>query len=151
MEEQKGPKSLNQRDQGDLELQVIKQEVIYLLTYMGVFHFGHSTPASSHGLPYHGNFGTYSQYYSSRRSLRRVFLDLCFYLGVQVEKEKDIEAKIRTFEINERIALLIEASILCEITTVENQSICLVDLLLLITHLFWPAIRGQAQAVSLST
>ena len=82
---------------------------------MGVFHFGHSTPASSHGLPYHGNFGTYSQYYSSRRSLRRVFLDLCFYLGVQVEKEKDIEAKIRTFEINERIALLIEASILCEI------------------------------------
>ena len=48
-----------------------------------------------------------------------------------MEKEKDIEAKIRTFEINERIALLIEASILCEITTVENQSICLVDLLFL--------------------
>ena len=42
-------------------------------------------------------------------------MDLCFYLGVEVEKEKDIKAKIRTFEGNEIIASLIEASILCEI------------------------------------
>ena len=45
-------------------------------------------------------------------------MDLCFYLGVEVEKEKDIKAKIRTFERNEIIASLIEASILCEIAQV---------------------------------
>ena len=33
--------------------------LINLLTYMGVFHLVHSTPASTNGLFYHRIFGTY--------------------------------------------------------------------------------------------
>ena len=48
-----------------------------LLTYMGVFLLGHSTPASPEGLYGHWNYGAPYYYYSLGRFLRRAFFNKC--------------------------------------------------------------------------